>query len=34
MNAHDSTIYTSDTWSATDNLDSVLDKDGNPVPLA
>ncbi|WP_234288656.1 bacterial Ig-like domain-containing protein, partial [Listeria ivanovii] len=34
VNAHDSTIYTSDTWSATDNLDSVLDKDGNPVPLA
>ncbi|RAM12338.1 cell surface protein, partial [Listeria ivanovii] len=34
VNAHDSTIYTSDTWRAIDNLDSVLNKDGNPVPLA
>ncbi|EEO6567021.1 LPXTG cell wall anchor domain-containing protein [Listeria monocytogenes] len=33
VNAHDSTIYTGDTWSAADNFDSALDKDGNKVDL-
>ncbi|MBC2262556.1 LPXTG cell wall anchor domain-containing protein [Listeria sp. FSL L7-0091] len=31
VNAHDSTIYTGDTWNAGDNFDSALDKDGNSV---
>ncbi|WP_239256918.1 bacterial Ig-like domain-containing protein [Listeria ilorinensis] len=31
VNAHDSTIYTGDNWSAMDNFDSALDKDGNAV---
>ncbi|MBC2186162.1 DUF5011 domain-containing protein [Listeria sp. FSL L7-0253] len=31
VNAHDSTIYTGDTWSAKDNFDSAADKDGNPI---
>lgn len=34
VNAHDSTIYTSDAWTAADNFDSALDKDGNPVDFA
>lgn len=34
MNAHDSTIYTGDTWNARDNFDSALDKDGNSVAIA
>ncbi|MBF2664589.1 bacterial Ig-like domain-containing protein [Listeria seeligeri] len=34
VNAHDSTIYTGDTWAAADNFDSALDKDGNPVAFA
>ncbi|WP_239257409.1 bacterial Ig-like domain-containing protein, partial [Listeria ilorinensis] len=33
VNAHDSTIYTGDNWSAVDNFDSALDKDGNAVSL-
>ncbi|MBC2118789.1 bacterial Ig-like domain-containing protein [Listeria marthii] len=31
VNAHNSTIYTGDDWSAADNFDSALDKDGNTV---
>lgn len=34
VNAHDSSIYTGDTWTAADNFDSALDKDGNPVTFA
>ncbi|WP_338671838.1 bacterial Ig-like domain-containing protein [Listeria seeligeri] len=34
VNAHDSTIYTGDTWNAADNFDSALDKDGNPVDFS
>ncbi|MBC6296735.1 DUF5011 domain-containing protein [Listeria sp. FSL L7-1517] len=34
VNAHDSTIYTGDTWSSADNFDSALDKDGNTLDLA
>ncbi|MBC2262681.1 LPXTG cell wall anchor domain-containing protein [Listeria sp. FSL L7-0091] len=34
VNAHDSTIYTTDSWTPADNFDSALDKDGNPVNLA
>ncbi|EAC8563504.1 LPXTG cell wall anchor domain-containing protein [Listeria monocytogenes] len=34
VNAHDSTIYTGDTWNARDNFDSALDKDGNSVAFA
>lgn len=34
VNAHDSTIYTGDTWTAEDNFDSALDKDGNPIDFA
>ncbi|EDO1202055.1 LPXTG cell wall anchor domain-containing protein [Listeria innocua] len=34
MNAHDSTIYTGDTWNARDNFDSALNKDGNSVAFA
>lgn len=33
INAHDSTIYTGDTWRAGDNFDSGLDKDGNALSL-
>ncbi|WP_426617613.1 bacterial Ig-like domain-containing protein [Listeria ivanovii] len=33
VNAHDSVIYTGDTWSAADNFDSALNKEGNPVAL-
>ncbi|WP_285011303.1 bacterial Ig-like domain-containing protein [Lactococcus garvieae] len=31
LNVHDSTLYVGDTWSAEDNFDSALDKDGNKV---
>ncbi|MBC2034555.1 cell surface protein, partial [Listeria booriae] len=31
INAHNSTIYTGDTWTAEDNFDSAFDKDGNSV---
>ncbi|PZG48520.1 cell surface protein [Listeria ivanovii] len=34
VNAHDSEIYTGDTWTAADNFDSALDKDGKPVAFA
>ncbi|MBC2157150.1 bacterial Ig-like domain-containing protein [Listeria innocua] len=34
INAHDSTIYTGDTWSAKDNFDSAADRDGNEVALS
>ncbi len=34
VNAHDSAIYTGDTWNAEDNFDSALDKDGNSVVFA
>lgn len=34
VNSHDSTIYTGDSWTAADNFDSALDKDGNSVSLA
>ncbi|WP_260447997.1 bacterial Ig-like domain-containing protein, partial [Listeria seeligeri] len=34
VNAHDSTIYTNDTWTAKDNFDSAADKDGNVVGFA
>ncbi|MBC1839649.1 cell surface protein, partial [Listeria seeligeri] len=34
VNAHDSTIYTNDTWTAKDNFDSAADKDGNVVDFA
>ncbi|EAG8523818.1 LPXTG cell wall anchor domain-containing protein [Listeria innocua] len=34
VNAHDSTIYTGDTWNAGDNFDSALNKDGNSVAFA
>ncbi|PDB01102.1 bacterial Ig-like domain-containing protein [Listeria monocytogenes] len=34
VNAHDSTIYTGDTWNAGDNFDSALDKDGNSIAFA
>ncbi|EIP1891967.1 bacterial Ig-like domain-containing protein [Listeria monocytogenes] len=34
VNAHDSVIYTGDTWKAEDNFDSALDKDGNSVDFA
>lgn len=34
VNAHDSTIYTTDSWTPADNFDSAIDKDGNPVKLA
>ncbi|WP_239257414.1 bacterial Ig-like domain-containing protein, partial [Listeria ilorinensis] len=33
VNAHDSVIYTGDSWGAADNFDSALDKDGNAVSL-
>ena len=31
VNAHDSTLYTGDTWNAQDNFDGAKDKNGNPV---
>ncbi|WP_270997656.1 bacterial Ig-like domain-containing protein [Listeria seeligeri] len=31
INMHDSTIYVGDNWSAEDNFDSALDKDGNSI---
>ncbi|MFK4965564.1 bacterial Ig-like domain-containing protein [Lactococcus garvieae] len=31
LNVHDSTLYVGDVWSAEDNFDSALDKDGNSV---
>lgn len=34
VNAHDSTIYTGDTWTAEDNFDSAMDKDGKTVAFA
>ncbi|HAB0008190.1 TPA_asm: cell surface protein [Listeria monocytogenes] len=34
VNAHDSTIYTGDSWTAADNFDSALNKTGDSVVLA
>ncbi|EDN7386489.1 LPXTG cell wall anchor domain-containing protein, partial [Listeria monocytogenes] len=34
VNAHDSTIYVGDSWSAADNFDNARDKDGQPVDLS
>ncbi|QSE76710.1 bacterial Ig-like domain-containing protein [Lactococcus taiwanensis] len=34
VNVHNSTIYVGDNWSAQDNFDSALDKDGNPVDFS
>ena len=31
VDAHDSTLYTGDTWNAQDNFDGAKDRDGNPV---
>ncbi|WP_338962269.1 bacterial Ig-like domain-containing protein [Lactococcus garvieae] len=31
VNVHDSTLYVGEKWSAEDNFDSALDKDGEPV---
>ena len=31
VDAHNSTLYTGDTWNAQDNFDSAKDRDGNPV---
>ncbi|MGM0110089.1 bacterial Ig-like domain-containing protein [Enterococcus sp. DIV0187] len=31
VNVHDSTIYVGDAWTAEDNFDSAVDKDGNEV---
>ncbi|WP_307984605.1 leucine-rich repeat domain-containing protein [uncultured Lactococcus sp.] len=31
INAHDSTLYTGDTWNAQDNFDSAKDRNGNPA---
>ena len=31
VEAHDSTLYTGDTWNAQDNFDGAKDRDGNPV---
>ena len=31
VSAHDSTLYTGDTWNAQDNFDDAKDRDGNPV---
>ncbi|HEH9424619.1 TPA: bacterial Ig-like domain-containing protein, partial [Aeromonas salmonicida] len=31
INGHDSTIYVGDQWTAVDNFDSAVDKDGNRV---
>jgi LPXTG-motif cell wall-anchored protein len=34
VNVHDSTIYVGSEWSAEDNFDSAMDKDGNPMDFA
>lgn len=34
VNVHKSTIYVGDDWTAQDNFDSALDKDGNPVDFS
>lgn len=34
VNVHNSIIYVGDNWTAQDNFDSALDKDGNPVDFA
>ena len=31
IDAHNSTLYTGDTWNAQDNFDGAKDRDGNPV---
>ncbi|MGM0332021.1 bacterial Ig-like domain-containing protein [Enterococcus sp. AZ050] len=31
VNVHDSTLYTGDDWSAQDNFDNAIDKEGKPV---
>ena len=31
IDAHNSTVYTGDTWNAQDNFDGAKDRDGNPV---
>ncbi|MFK4897219.1 bacterial Ig-like domain-containing protein, partial [Lactococcus petauri] len=31
VNVHDSTLYVGEDWTAEDNFDSALDKDGKPV---
>ena len=31
VDAHNSTLYTGDTWNAQDNFDGAKDRDGNPV---
>ena len=31
VDAHNSTLYTGDSWNAQDNFDSAKDRDGNPV---
>ncbi|MBC6168111.1 DUF5011 domain-containing protein, partial [Listeria booriae] len=31
INAHDSSIYAGENWTAEDNFDNAVDKDGNPV---
>ncbi|MEX1435463.1 bacterial Ig-like domain-containing protein [Enterococcus sp. C71] len=31
VNVHDSTLYTGDNWSAQDNFDNAIDKEGKPV---
>lgn len=34
MNVHNSTIYVGDSWTAQDNFDSAMDKDGNTVDFS
>jgi len=34
VTVHNSTIYAGDNWTAQDNFDSALDKDGNPVDFS
>lgn len=34
VNVHDSTIYVGDAWTAQNNFDSALDKDGNVLDYA
>ncbi len=34
VNVHNSTIYVGDDWTAQDNFDSAVDKDGNPVDFS
>ncbi|MGY3713882.1 bacterial Ig-like domain-containing protein, partial [Lactococcus petauri] len=34
VNVHDSTLYVGDAWTAEDNFDSALDKDGNAVDFS